>query len=165
MFVDFEVMKGNSRIWIYQSNREFSDEEVGIIKDESKSFMTQWTAHGSGLKSSSEVFYNRFLVICVDEDHAQASGCSIDASVHFVKTLENKHNTQFFDRSIIAFLINDKVVTEDLKDIQSGMSKNSINSGSFTFNNLIQVKSQLDSDWIVPIENSWLGKYFKTQNA
>jgi hypothetical protein len=165
MFVDFEEMSANSRIWIYQSSREFSDEEVGIIKDESKIFLTQWTAHGSGLKSSSKVYYNRFLVICVDEDYSQASGCSIDASVHFVKSLENRISTQFFDRSIIAFLLNEKVIIEDLKDIQGGMTKDSISSGSLTFNNLIQVKSQLDNEWIVPVEGSWLGKYFKTQNA
>ena len=165
MFVEFEEMPGDTRIWIYQADREFSVNEAKEISEECKRFLNQWAAHGSGLKSSFQIFYNRFLVICVDEKQAMASGCSIDSSVHFVQSLGNAFGIDFFSRTKIAFLKNDKIFTEDLNNIKINQISNKISAETLTFNNLLQKKSDLNSNWIIPVSNSWMNKYFKTQNV
>ena len=43
MFVEFDKMPDTSRIWIYQSNREFSSEEENVIKRNTKKFIENWT--------------------------------------------------------------------------------------------------------------------------
>jgi hypothetical protein len=165
MFVDFEVMPGDSRIWIYQSNRALSESEVVSIENECKAFLTQWTAHGAGLKSSAIVMYSRFVILCVDEKEAEASGCSIDSSVHFIQSLGNALKIDFFNRTLIAFLIDNEVNTERLSDVKNGLTQSAIKGDTLTFNNLIQNKSQLENNWIIPVSDSWLGRYFKTQNV
>ena len=80
-------MPSDARVWVYQSNTILSDAEVNTIKNEGAHFISDWAAHGSNLKASFDVLFNRFIVIAVDEQQATASGCSIDKSVKFVKEL------------------------------------------------------------------------------
>ena len=161
MFVDFDEMPGDSRIWIYQSDRKLSMEEIQFIQKETDKFLTQWSAHGAGLKSSAKVAYDRFLIICVDEKQAMASGCSIDASVHFVQSLSKALNNDFFNRTKVAFLQNETVSTESLENIKKNLTENSIDERTLTFNNLIQTKDGLSEKWIIPVSESWLNRYFK----
>ena len=52
MIVDFKTMPDDSRIWIYQSNRDFNESEIGIINDKTISFLDNWQAHGKDLECS-----------------------------------------------------------------------------------------------------------------
>lgn len=45
MYVPFENLPGESRIWIYQSNRKFSEEEFSEIESDLKSFIEGWGTH------------------------------------------------------------------------------------------------------------------------
>ena len=49
MYVPFENLPEDSKIWIYQSNRKFSEEEITEIENELKTFLENWSAHGTGL--------------------------------------------------------------------------------------------------------------------
>src|SRR5690242_11524154 len=109
MFVPAETLPPDSRIWIYQSDRELTTEEVEQIKDETRKFLESWTAHNQTLKAGCEIRYNRFLILMVDEKSAGASGCSIDKSVHFIKSIEKNFKVSFFDRMMFAFKRNDRV--------------------------------------------------------
>lgn len=163
MFVEFDQMPEDARIWIYQADRRLSDVEVDKILASSTDFLTQWSAHGNALKSSAKVLYNRFLLICIDEKHAQASGCSIDSCVHYVQSLGQHLNVDFFNRKNIAFLVDEKILVKTINEIRE--NTDGINADSQTFNNLIQTKSELRSNWIIPVHDSWLKKYFRTQNV
>jgi hypothetical protein len=165
MFVEFEEMPGDARIWIYQADREFTENETESITKECMKFLDQWAAHGSGLRSSFEISYNRFLIISIDEKQAMASGCSIDSCVHFVQSLGNALGVDFFSRTNMAFLKNGEVIIEDLSGIKTNQTLNHISAETLTFNNLIQVKSDLESKWIIPVSESWMNKYFKTQKV
>ena len=63
MIVEFENLPDDSRIWIYQSSRKLSDQEVEIILPRLTQFLEQWTAHGTDLEAGFEIKYNRFIVI------------------------------------------------------------------------------------------------------
>jgi len=165
MFVEFDQMPGDSRIWIYQADREFSDEEVKVINSECEIFLTQWTAHGAGLISSAKIAYNRFLIISLDEKQAMASGCSIDSCVHFVQSLSKMINADFFNRTQVAFLSDEEVIIESLDNIKKSLTSQTISGEMLTFNNLIQIKSELDTKWITPVSETWLSRYFKNQKV
>ena len=60
MLVPFESLPEDSRVWIYQSNRSFTDEELVEIKQKLDEFLTQWTVHGSNLKAGYDIKYKRF---------------------------------------------------------------------------------------------------------
>ena len=47
MFVPFDQLPDNARVWIYPSSRKFSPDEVLVIRQKTKAFLEQWTAHGT----------------------------------------------------------------------------------------------------------------------
>jgi hypothetical protein len=78
MYIPFNQLPPDSKIWIYQADRVFSDTEEKIIAERLKSFCSQWAAHGHPLQTSFKIEHNQFIVLSVDENTAGASGCSID---------------------------------------------------------------------------------------
>ena len=159
MFVDFDKMARDSRVWLYQSDRDLTAEEQNYILEQTEKFLNTWMAHGTNLNSSVKIFYKRFLVILVDEKFASVSGCSIDSSVRFVKALETELNVNFFDRTKVAFLDDGNVFLESLNKIKNRISEGIISGDTLTFNNLIKNKAELEESWMVPASETWLSRY------
>lgn len=159
MFVDFDKMARDSRVWLYQSDRDLTAEEQNYILEQTEKFLNTWVAHGTNLNSSVKIFYKRFLVILVDEKIASVSGCSIDSSVRFVKALETELNVNFFDRTKVAFLDDGNVFLESLNKIKNRISEGIISGDTLTFNNLIKNKAELEESWMVPASETWLSRY------
>ncbi len=93
----------NSRVWVYQADRELTDREVQQVQIQLDNFTTGWTAHNNQLLAKAEIRYNRFLILIVDESRAGASGCSIDKSVNFIKQVEKEFNINLLDRFNLAY--------------------------------------------------------------
>ncbi|MCG8390978.1 MAG: hypothetical protein MJA30_35845 [Cytophagales bacterium] len=161
MFVSFENMPPESRAWVYQANRKLNPTEEDSIHQLAQEFLGSWAAHGAALRASFKIMHNQFLVILVDENHNMASGCSIDASVHFVQQLEHHLGLNFFDRTKVAFILNDEVFLESLNDLKNKVNEGTIRKNTLTFNNLVRNKQELEEQWLVPAEQTWLGRYFK----
>ena len=98
MLTDFNNLPDTSRIWVYQSNRKFTPEELEYIQAKTRYFLTQWTAHGTELEAGFEIKYDRFIVLGLNQENASASGCSIDASVHFIQELQQKMDVDLLDK-------------------------------------------------------------------
>ncbi|MCC5931963.1 MAG: hypothetical protein JJU28_22150 [Cyclobacteriaceae bacterium] len=165
MYTEFDQLHFNSKIWIYQSDRKLSDNEVMDLSAEIIAFLESWKAHGNDLKASFKILFEHFMVIGVDERHNSTSGCSIDASVHFIKQMEGKYKVSFFDRSKIAFLINGKTCLEDLSKIKEKVNSGVIHAETMTFINLIDRKEFLDSQWLVPAASTWMKRFFKKSTS
>ena len=151
----YRNLPDHTRVWVYQSNRELTDSEVIDIRNRSAIFAEQWAAHGSKLRAAIEVFYNRFLVIFVDEDHAEASGCSIDSSVQFVRDLEVNHNISLMDRMLLAYKQGDDIKVEKMADFETSMENGTITEETIVFNNLVATKGDFESSWEVKLKDSW----------
>src|ERR1051325_1174697 len=99
----------DSRVWVYQSDRAFTDNEVSEIKDVLDEFVTQWKSHAVPVKGYGAVLFNQFIVFVADERATGVSGCSIDSSVRVVQQLAQKLGADLFNWQLLAFLINDTV--------------------------------------------------------
>ena len=90
MFIDFEELPKTARVWVYQADRNLTTPEVINLTEKIQNFIAQWQAHQQALKGSVKIAHQRFIVIAVDEAFHTPSGCSIDASVHFLQALEKE---------------------------------------------------------------------------
>ena len=148
-------MPPHSRIWIYQSEREFLPKETEAIRIKAIDFVSQWTSHDQLMKASIEVFYDRFVVVCVDEKTAPASGCGIDKSVKFIQALESELNISLLDRNNVAFRTNGKIISCKLPELKTSLTVGEGKGGALVFNNLVATKEEFEKNWEVPIEKSW----------
>lgn len=155
MFVSFEKLPDSARVWVYQSNRPFTEEEIPELKSELKNFIHEWTVHGSDLQASFEIKYNRFIIIGVDEDFAATSGCSIDSSVRFIQHLEEKFDVDLLDKMNVTFRQGKYVSYKPLLDFKKLVKARSVSPKTVVFNNLVDTKKELKDYWEVPMEESW----------
>jgi len=146
----------SSRVWIYQSSRLFTLSEVFEIEDRLKTFISSWNSHGVPVKGFANLFFGQFIVLMADERASQVSGCSTDSSVHLMKDLEKLFGVQLFNRQLLAFYIKDKVQILPLSQLASGMTQGTIGPGTLYFNNTVETKKELESQWIIPVKDSWL---------
>jgi hypothetical protein len=156
MYVSPNQMPADSRIWIYQSSRMLSADEIESINSKAKSFIENWTSHQIDLRSSFEIVYNIFLVIQLDEKHASAGGCSIDKSLHFIKQLESDFSISLLDRNIFAYKENDKINLLKRNEFENKVESGIINDDTIVFNNLVQTKEQFENEWEIPLSRSWI---------
>ncbi|QJD95211.1 ABC transporter ATPase [Mucilaginibacter robiniae] len=150
----------NSRIWIYQSGCELTPAETSQIQQQLDSFTQDWTAHNHQLKATGIVHYNRFIILVVDESQADASGCSIDKSVRFLKELEQKYNTNLFDRFDMAYRDGDRILSASRAKFENLIKEGKITPDTIVFNNTIQTLSELENKWEVPFKESWHAQLF-----
>ena len=155
MFTHYKNLPKNSRVWIYQSDREFTIKEIEFISVQAEDFINQWTRHGDDLKGSFTIKYNQFLVLAVDESFNNVSGCSIDSSVRFIKQLENELQLDLMDKMNITFKDNQNINLVKLSDFQKYIKDKKVTSETIVFNNMVSSKEDFESNWEVPAKQSW----------
>lgn len=146
----------NSRVWIYQSNRPFGEREQLEINEQLVQFYSQWAAHGAPVKGWAGILFAQFIVFIADETDVKVSGCSTDASVRVIKSIERQYNVNMFDRLTITFLKNNKAEMLPFNQVQYAIDKGFINGHTYVFNNVVTTKKELLEEWLVPLNKSWL---------
>jgi hypothetical protein len=160
MYIPFDQLPPHARLWIYQADRPFTQAEQVEIKPLLERFVTEWSSHGKGLQASAELLYDQFIVLANNESETSASGCSIDASVRFVRELEQRYHVSFFDRSQLAFLKEDRVQLVNMNELKNKVTEGEISKDSLYFDILINNYQDLKSDWPKLAGDSWLSRYF-----
>ena len=151
-----EDFAADSRVWIYQSNRLFSLSEALEIEKLLEDFVRQWDSHGTPVKGYANLFFGQFIILMADESATGVSGCSTDSSVRLIKQIEQKFNVQLFDRQLLAFVVKEKLQLIPLPQLNYAVQNNFIDPTTLYFNNTIQTKEELESNWIIPVKESWL---------
>jgi len=159
MLVDFNTLPETARVWIYQANRSFNDEELEEVKASLDAFLTEWTAHGQNLKAGYDLKYRRFITIGLDQTVVGASGCSIDASVHFIQALEKKYNIDLLDKMNVSYKQGEFVAYKSLIDFKKMAKNRAVSKKTIVFNNLVTNKQEYLEHWEVPAEESWHGRF------
>ena len=149
----------NERIWIYTLSKELSIEQLVDFKNRCQNFVNGWTAHDVSLDASFELYQNRLLIFKVNEDKYNASGCSIDKQVRFVKELEVAFSVELLNRLLVAYENNNQVEVVKASQIKELLADNIISGNTLVFDNTITESKQLETNWKQPLHHTWLQKY------
>lgn len=160
MYVPFENLPPESKVWIYQSNRKFSDEEFAAIESDLQAFLENWAAHGTGLEASYQLKYNRFIIIAVNQETQAATGCSIDASVQFIQDLEKKYNVDLLDKMNVTFKLGEHIAHKPLIEFKKMAKDKAVSENTIVFNNLVNTIEEWNDSWEVPAAESWHSRFF-----
>ncbi len=161
MYLPFNDIDLNARIWIFQSNRTITDREESTILETLKSSVELWDTHGHSLTGSVKLFENRFVIIAVDERHQMPSGCSIDKLSQWIREIGHQLNIDFFDRSLVYLDEDDQLTTISISEIKNAVANEVISRYTTVYDNQVQTKAQWMTKWKVPAANTWLKRYFK----
>lgn len=157
MLVSLLEIHETAKVWVYQSNRNLTVEEVVKIDAIIENFVINWQSHQIPVKGYGKTYYNRFIVFFADETSTLVSGCSIDSSVKVVKQIESEFKITCFDRMQICIENENIIESIHFTTIKDAIKSGKINQNSFIFNNLVANKKEWEQNWRQPVLQS---KYF-----
>ncbi|MDC0230589.1 hypothetical protein OAK19_01355 [Aureispira] len=154
--IDYNQLPSDSRVWIYQSNKAFTDLQTEKIQQKLETFIKQWQSHDTPLKAWAGIKYNRFIQIIVDKSHEAPSGCSIDSSVTLIKSIEEEMQVDMFDRLNFTYKSDtDSVLSASRPEFSKLYASGAINDNTTVFNNLVSSKAELELKWEIALSDSW----------
>lgn len=160
MYLPFEDMPDEARIWVYQADRPFDEKEKTWIISKLVTFCNQWNTHGSLMPSSFDIKYDQFIVLAVDESKLGASGCSIDSSVKILREIETELDINLLDSGKVSYMDSHGVKVALLPEIRKHINDGSLQAQSKIFNPGVNKIADLEKQWLIPADHSWLKKYF-----
>lgn len=155
MLVSFDKLPLNSRVWVYSSNRKFIQKEIISIRKDLENFLSNWTSHNQNLETGFELRYDRFIIIAVNQEINNASGCSIDNCVRFIKKLENKYEVDLLDKMNVIYKQDKHLYHKKLNEFITMYKNNSVSLNTVVFNNLVNTISEYKFKWEIPVKESW----------
>jgi hypothetical protein len=151
----YDTLPDTTRVWVYQADRPFSETDVPAVKTKLADFARAWVSHNRQLRALGDVLHRRFVVLMVDESQADASGCSIDKSVYFLKQLQAEYGVDLFNRMVFSYLEGEEVVTVPREVFAQRYQEGLIHDDTPVFDTLVNNLGDFQQQWIKPLGKSW----------
>ena len=161
MFVDFEEIPEDAKVWVYPSSRKFYPNEIEVIEEKIKKFIESWKSDDTSFKASYKFLNNRFIILTADDIATELSNADIDTSVSFILSLQETYEVSLLDRMNVCFKQGEHVQYKDLKDFKKLLKNKALTGKSVIFDNLVNTKQDFDSFWEITIEESWYNRFLK----
>lgn len=153
--MSLHTLADNARVWIYTADRELNAAECAVVNAYMTHFISDWAAHGAGLRAGFEVMHQRYLVVAADEATVAASGCSIDSSVRVIKDLGAKLTIDFFNRTLVGFEDEGTLRFSPIHDFWARRKANLVHDETLVFNTLAATLGELRRSALLPFAESW----------
>ena len=158
MFVEFNSLSEEAKVWVYPSSRKFYPQEIDALKEKLQSFVEAWKKEDEDFKASFELKYDRFIVFSAEED-AQLTNADIDQQVAFILQLQQEYEVELLDKMYVCFKQGEFIQYKDVKEFKTLLKKKSVSAKTVVFDNLVQTKGELENYWEVPITESWYNRF------
>lgn len=148
------------KVWTYLSAKALTAQECEQLLAEGKRFVESWTAHEMKLDATFQIHRNRILIVSVDETAHNASGCSIDKLLRFVKEIEKQFSTELLNRLLVAVDGTSEIEVYKSAQLPELIANGKISASTPVYNTSITNEGEL-KNWIQPLSNTWLNKYLQ----
>ena len=153
------VETNDFKVLIYPASRALSAKEVKEITEKLYDFLPSWNAHGKSLTSSFKIDHKQFIIITVDEEKVQASGCSMDSLNGLMREIDKDYQLGIFDRMKACFVENGEIKTMKLSDFRNALKNGEISENIEVFDFSKDTYVNYLSDFLLPLKRSWAGIY------
>ncbi len=158
MWIEFNQLPEDSRVWIFPIIHEIELHQVQILKNKIQSFIEDWTSHNQALKGSGTVLYGRFAVISLDQSQVGASGCSIDKLMRFIQMMEGELGIPLLLKTKIGIQKEETILFYTFSEIKAAITSGALVPEDKYFDLMITEKSGLHQVWMKPLMEGWLSK-------
>lgn len=157
MLVPFDQLPSYSRVWVFQSSKSLNADQYRQLNQIMNTFCEAWQSHGKSLVAGFKFVYQTVLIVGVNEDSKDASGCSIDKLFHLLQQWQSRQGLDFFDRKIVAIVNGDKIAMVESKELKRQIKAEEISGKELIINTLVKSKEEFDQSFLQPLSASWLG--------
>ena len=152
------TMNPESRMWFYGLKTPMNTAQAAELKGIMDDFVGGWKAHGAQLAAAYRIIANQFLIIAVDESQQQATGCSIDKSVHLLQEFGENHDLDFFNRMLVHVMENGTFTSYSTAELKAGIAEGKIGPNTQIMNTTAATLKESGMG-ILDLADSWAAKY------
>ncbi len=147
-----------NRAWAFIISKTLSKEELSSLAEAGNKFVLGWTAHEQQLTASFEIIKEKIIVVKVNEEVTNASGCSIDKLTRFIKDAEAQFKIELLNRLLVAYKKGDTIEVVHATKIKELLEQNLISENTIIYNTSINNQNDL-KNWEQALKETWLNKY------
>ncbi len=159
MAMTIDELPPHARVWVYKCDRRLTDEEQRHVVEQGGRFLRSWSSHGAPLTAAIGVWYERFVVLGVDEQQVGAGGCSIDESVHFIRELERGMGLKLTDRMVLWVERDGRHEVLRIDDVPALLRGGELNADTMVYDDLLSTRADLQTRFRVPLRQTWMAHY------
>lgn len=154
-----DQMTDSSRVWVYKSAMPFTEAQCAELFRRGGTFVEEWAAHGVALSASFDLLHRHFMILTVDEQRALASGCSIDASVRFIRGVEVDLQLRLTDRMVVLYEKDGGIVHCRVPELEQLVKSGVLTGDTVVFDDLVATLGELRTHFRVPLRSTWMARY------
>ena len=147
-----------NRAWTFIISKTLSQEELNSLTASGNKFVLGWTAHEQQLTASFEIIKEKIIVVKVNEEVTNASGCSIDKLTRFIKETEAQFKIELLNRLLVAYKKEEGIEVVHSSKIRELLEQNLISENTIIYNTSVNDQNGL-KNWEQELKNTWLNKY------
>lgn len=147
-----------NRAWAFIISKTLSKEELNSLTEAGTKFVLGWTAHEQQLTASFEIIKEKIIVVKVNEEVTNASGCSIDKLTRFIKDTEKQFGIELLNRLLVAYKKENTIEVVHATKIKELLEQNLISESTIVYNTSVNNQNDL-KNWEQELKNTWLNKY------
>lgn len=147
-----------NRVWTYIISKPLSDVELEQLVKAGKTFVEHWTAHENKLSASFGIVKKRIILVKVDEDTTNASGCSIDKLTRFIKVTETMFGVELLNRFLVAYKNGESIEIVHSSKIKELLDQGVLSENTTVYNTSVANETELQT-WEQCLKDTWLNKY------
>lgn len=151
-------MNPESRMWFYGLKTPMNAAQATELKGIMDDFVGGWKAHGAQLAAAYRLIANQFLIIAVDETQQQATGCSIDKSVHLLQEFGENHDLDFFNRMLVHVMENGTFTSYATAELKAEIAEGKIGPNTQIMNTTAATLKESGMGTL-DLADSWAAKY------
>lgn len=158
MLVEFDQLEANAKLFLYPSDKKFHPELFTAVENKLEVFVKEWS-NNNDIEAGFSIKYQRFIIIAVNNTKPITTSI-IDELVTFIFKLQLEHELELLDKLNVCFKQGEYVQYKDVKAFKQLIKNKSVNQNTIVFDNLINTKEELESDWELPAEDTWYARMF-----
>lgn len=143
----------DSKIWIYTSSRQFTDDECQAIAKQLQEFSQSWTSHGAKVIGEAALCEKRFILFIADEKVCGVSGCSIDKTMAVIRHIAHQYQVDLLNRFLISYQHEGALHTLSLQDFRALLATNNLAENTLVCNVTASSLQELEH-WLIPYNES-----------
>ncbi len=159
--IAFDALPDDARVWIFSAERKLNDTERSRLLAQVDAFIEQWGAHAVPLTAGRNFVYDRFLFVAVDQRAAGPSGCSIDALVRQMRSLQDEIGVELVNHAPVLFRQGEEIARVPREAFAELAEAGEVGPDTTVFNNTLMSLGDVRAGrWEVPASDSWHARAF-----
>lgn len=155
MFIKFQDLPNDAKVWIYIGDRKLTLNEKADLIGKIEPFLSRWKSEGKEFKSSYEILEDQILVVGGVSEGFALSGCTMDA---LKKTVEKWDESLKLNLTVIpkfCYRGSNEIVCRSQAQFKEDIRRGLVNNQTSVFDNTILAMEDYRKGIEFPIQKCW----------